>query len=324
MKVTLAMLLLVSVSWAQPPAKQIPAEDAVRLREFYRLSQQIKNGIWSSWSGAASPVLLVTSDSEFLTHYSAPPNDFSKVEGDFYVRRRQFPTALLATFPAFGPTSVIVVGEPANTLSKTSTPWLFTLMHEHFHQLQDSQPGFYDAVNKLGLSHGDTTGMWMLNYPFPYEKPEVDKSFGELRDLLLAAVTEWDPNLFTKKAAKYIEARKKFFAQLSADDHKYFAFELWKEGIARYTEIRSAETAARYQPSAEYAALADYESFAQYATRARQDTLEELRKADLAKWKREVVYSFGAAEGLLLDRISPGWRDEYFRRPLSMDWAFQK
>src|SRR5438034_11047833 len=106
------------------------------------------------------------------------------------VRSRQFSTNLLATFPAFGPPSVIVVGEPANTTSKTSTPWLITLMHEHFHQLQDSQPGLDEAITKLGLSHGDMTGMWMLNYPFPYDNQEVVASFGQLRDLLVAAIAE--------------------------------------------------------------------------------------------------------------------------------------
>jgi len=40
-------------------------------------------------------------------------------------------------------------------------------MHEHFHQLQNGQPRYFQAVQDLGLSHGDNTGMWMLNYPFP-------------------------------------------------------------------------------------------------------------------------------------------------------------
>jgi hypothetical protein len=324
MKIVLTALLLISASLAQQSAKQLPPEDAVRVREFYRLSQQIQDEIWPRWSQVPSPILLVTPDLEFLSHYSAPPKEFVKIDNNFYVRPRQFPANFLATFPAFGPPSVIVVGEPANTTRKTSTPWLFTLLHEHFHQLQDSQPGFYDAIGKLGLSHGDTTGMWMLTYPFPYEDPAVSRSFSELRDLLLAAVTEPAPALFAKKAAEYVEARKKFFAQLTADDHKYFSFELWKEGIARYTEVKAAEDATQYRPSPEYAALADYESFADYAARARQNTLDELKKADLAKWKREVVYSFGAAEGLLLDRISRGWRDEYFRGPLSMDQMFEK
>ena len=57
---------------------------------------------------------------------------------------------------------------------------------------------------------------------------------------------------------------------------------------------------------------------------ARPDTLEELRRIDIRKSKREVVYSWGAAEGLLLDSLNPGWRDEYFKHPFSLDSSFEK
>ena len=135
-------------------------------------------------------MLLVTSNEEFLTHHPAPPKDFQAIGDGFYARPRQFPLNLLATFPAFGPQSVIVIGEPQSTNSKTSTPWLITLMHEHFHQLQNAQPGYFQAVQDLGLRGDDNTGMWMLNYPFPYERAEVMHAFANLRDLLLAGVNE--------------------------------------------------------------------------------------------------------------------------------------
>jgi hypothetical protein len=35
------------------------------------------------------------------------------------------------------------------------------------------------------------------------------------------------------------------------------------------------------------------------------------------------VYSFGAAEGLLLDRFNPKWKDGYFKNALSMDSFFE-
>ena len=114
------------------------------------------------------------------------------------------------------------------------------------------------------------------------------------------------------------------FARLSSDDHKYLSFQLWQEGIARYTEIKAAEAAAQYQPTAEYAALSDFEPFTSYAVRIRTETLNELRQADLAKSKRLAVYSFGAAEGLLLDQIDPSWKDRYFKRLLSTDSFFEK
>jgi hypothetical protein len=267
--------------------------------------------------------VLITADTEFLTHRPSPPKEFKKVGEDLYARPRQFPGNFQATFPAFGPPSVIVIGEPASTSSKTSTPWLFTVMHEHFHQLQSAQPRYDEAVNALGLSRGDKTGMWMLNYPFPYEKKEIDQAFNQLRDLLLRTVNEPDQATFGRLAKQYLEQRKKFFAQLSADDHRYLGFQLWQEGIARYTEIKTAEAAAKYQPTPEFAALADFQSFADRAAKARADTLDELKHADLAAWKRVVVYSFGAAEGLLLDRINPKWKDEYFSHMLSTDSYFE-
>jgi hypothetical protein len=303
-------------------AQELPREDAVRIAEFYRLAAQVQDQIWPDWSKTPAPLLLVTDKTEFLTHHPAPPKDFTKVADGICARPRQFDTHLLATFPAFGPPSVIVIGQAQDTDAKSSTPWLIAVMHEHFHQLQDGQPGYFDAVDQLDLSGGDTTGMWMLNYPFPYDRPDVVQSFSHLRDLLLNVLAQTNPEEFKKIAAEYVLQRKKAFAQLSPNDHKYFSFQLWQEGIARYTQIKAAEAAAGYRPTAEYAALADYESFAAYAARARTETLDELRKADIGKSKRVFVYSFGAAEGLLLDRLNPGWKSDYFKHPLSTDSLF--
>jgi hypothetical protein len=316
-------LLLAAGVFAQTSTPKIPPNDAVRIREFYRLAAQLQDGVWPGWSSTPAPLLLVTQEAEFLTHHPSPPKDFQKIGDDLYARLRQFPTALQATFPAFGPPSIIVIGEPENTEAKTSTPWVFTVMHEHFHQLQDGRPGSYQAVSSLGLAHGDNTGMWMLNYPFPYDNAELGKLFTHLRDLLLTALNEPDLKKFKVFARQYIIARKEFFTQLSADDRKYLSFQLWKEGIARYVQIKSAEAAANYRPTPEYAALPDYETFERYAREARSDTLSELEKADLATWKRIVVYSFGASEGLLLDRLHPEWKQRYFAQLFTLDPYFE-
>jgi hypothetical protein len=74
----------------------------------------------------------------------------------------------------------------------------------------------------------------------------------------------------------------------------------------------------------EFAAIQDYEPVSSYAQRAREKTLEELEHADLTTWKRTVVYSFGAPEGFLLDRINPKWKDQYFKRMLSIDSYFER
>jgi hypothetical protein len=129
-----------------------------------------------------------------------------------------------------------------------------------------------------GLSRGDTTGMWTLNLPFPNEKAEVAQSFANLRDLLPSAVNEPDNQKFETLSKQYTREREKFFAPLSPEEKKCCDFQLWQEGIARYTQIRSAEAAAQYQPTAAYTALPDFESFSSYAGKARNETLDQLRR----------------------------------------------
>lgn len=318
----LLVLLLAAPCFAQSPAPQLPPNDATRVQEFYHLSPQLEAKVWPGWAGAPDSLLLVTDPTEFLFHFPDPPAEFQKLPGGVLARPRQFPVNLQATFPAFGPPSVIVIGPPESTEAHASTPWLFVVMHEHFHQLQDAHPGIFDAVTKLGLAHGDQTGMWMLNYPFPYEKPEVVASFSSLRDLLLKALNEPDNAKFRAVARQYAAERAKFFASLAPDDRKYLNFQLWKEGIARYVQVKSAEAAANLQPTPQFAALPDYEPFASYAARARKDTLRELARINLATAQRNVVYSFGASEGFLLDRLHPSWSNSYFQNLFTLDPYF--
>lgn len=71
-----------------------------------------------------------------------------------------------------------------------------------------------------------------------------------------------------------------------------------------------------------YAALPDFETFGTYASRARAETLSELQHADLATSQRVIVYSWGAAEGFLLDRVNPKWKDSYFKNLFTLDPYF--
>jgi hypothetical protein len=326
-KSVFAVCLLVSAAFAQ----QIPHDDEVRIAEGFRLAHQIQDKIWPGWSNAPFPVLLVTADGEFLINHPKQPEGFTKaghsdrLDSDIYFRPRKFQLNSLATFPALGDgIPVIVIGEPQNTGAKTSTPWVITFLHEHFHQLQYSQPDYQAEVAKLDLAKGDTTGMWMLNFRFPYDQPEVVDGFNRVKAALLEALHESDKKRFKTKSAVYLAERKKFIGSLKADDRRYFEFQVWQEGLARYTQIKAAEAAASYQPTDDFKRLKDYESFADYAKRARTDTENELSQADIAKWQRVVFYPYGACEGLLLDRLNPKWQSVYFKDRFSTDTYFGK
>jgi hypothetical protein len=103
MRTFLSILLLATSAFAQAPSREIPLDDAIRIKEFYRLAAQIQDQVWPNWSQVPAPLLIVTPDPEFLTHNPSPPKDFKPIGNGFYTRPRQFSTNLQATYPAFGP-----------------------------------------------------------------------------------------------------------------------------------------------------------------------------------------------------------------------------
>ncbi len=333
MRIALLSLLGLVVSspatWAQKPPT-LPEADRIRIREAFRLADALGNRVWPDWDRAPFAVLLVTPEHEFLIRHPKPSDDFTLVGEDallkckVWVRARKNPTNLLATFPAVGGVSTVVIGQPENTEAKTLTRWVITLLHEHFHQLQDSQPRFYADVDALGLAGDDKTGMWMLNYPFPYTRSDVKDHFAAMARALLEALQAREKPDFDDRFAAYGKSRQKFRSLLKADEYKYFAFQVWKEGIARYTEYHLAQlAAAEYTPSQEFQGLKDYRTFREVADDIRRAMERELETVQLDKARRIVVYNFGAAEGLVLDRARPQWRKRYFEEKFTLDPHFR-
>jgi hypothetical protein len=113
---------------------------------------------------------------------------------------------------------------------------------------------------------------------------------------------------------------------LNPDDYKYFSFQIWQEGIARYTEWRIADLAWRqYKPSKEFLALKDYQPLREIAdTILNKQIMASLPMLELEKSERLVFYPFGAAEGLLLDRANPKWRRDYLTEKFYIDKYFVK
>jgi hypothetical protein len=323
MKLKLILCLLVLCSYQTISAQDKPAirdTDRIRVAEAFRLNTVVDDRIWKGWAKTPFAILLVTPEYEVLIRHPKPSPDFtllgydSLLKSNVYFRKRKFPTRLLATAPFIQGSSlpVIVVGQAENTEVKTSTAWVVTLFHEHFHQLQYTQPTYQAGVEALNLTGGDKSGGWMLNYAFPYDKQQVQEQFAALSKLLVEAVNATGREERATKLAAYLAARQHFEQTLSQDDYKYISFQFWQEGIARYTEYRVAELAAsKYKPSKEYRALKDFTPFAQVANETRERIIKQLLTEQLGESKREVVYPFGAAEGLLLDSINPSWHGRY-------------
>jgi hypothetical protein len=199
--------------------------------------------------------------------------------------------------PVFGPPSTIVMGTPEAT--RLSLPrWRSTVFHEHFHQWQAALPGYYERVGALDLAGGDETGMWMLNFPFPYAEPATTTAFAQASRALAAALEARGTRPFRARLATYIARRDALAAAAGVRNWRYFEFQLWQEGIARWTEL------AMGRASADPAMRADAE--------AREgEILAALRAPDLRRQQRVVVYAFGAGEGLLMEACRAPWRRRY-------------
>jgi len=324
-RLSLTIALAAAAAHAQP-APRISNTDRIRIREAFNLADKLGDRIWPGWHEAPFAMILVTPDYEFLIRHPNPSAEFTKIDSDtlvggpVYYRKRQFSTGMQATFPAVNGVNTTVIGQAENTSDKTSTRWVLTVLHEHFHQLVYSAPDYYADVTKLGLAHGDNGGMWMLNYPFPYDSVRVQEKFSAMARALLEALAQTDQPSLAAKVVAFNRANKEFRASVPAEAEKYFAFQLWQEGVARYTEVILGELAAKgYSPSPEFAALPDFTSYATVVHDMRMRILSDLSTLSLAKSRREVVYSVGAAEALLLDRVNPAWRRDFmthrFRLP---------
>jgi hypothetical protein len=241
-------LLLAGVGYASD--KSLEPEDKVRIAEAYRLGAAVQEEVWPGWSRAPFHVLLIGENHEFLIGHPETPDGFEDLGieetlGHRVGRRpRVFPPYLLATFPAVTSSPSIVIGLSPGT-GKASTQWVVTMLHEHFHQLQMSETGYYAEIDGLDLARGDDTGMWMLEFPFPYEAPDVGRRFSELAQRLGDLLAEESVKESEKEVAGFWCGFEELLNMLEEDDAKYISFQLWQEGVARYVELKVLRCSSR-------------------------------------------------------------------------------
>ncbi|MBK8984432.1 MAG: hypothetical protein IPM38_19460 [Ignavibacteria bacterium] len=291
-------------------------DDKIRIREAINIANEFGEKIWKEINDVPFVLILVTDSVEFLINHPYPSDDFtlsgtdSILKTEIYYRAKQFNKHFLATFPAVNGVNCIVVGTPENTV-KHSTDWTITLLHEHFHQYQYSYPDYFTGVNNLGLSGGDQTGMWQLNYPFPYDNSIITEQYKKYSSALSKTLAVIETDEFEEYFTKYISERNKLKQLLKPADYSYFSFQIWQEGIARYTEYKFLELLSNHKPSEELSQLSDFVAFDKYKDDFYKSKISLLNQQSIENDKRICFYEIGFAEGLLLDKLNPEWRDNY-------------
>ncbi len=312
---SLLMFLICHYSFGQQRPEMRYA-DKVRIKEALRISAAYSDQLFKGFNKVPFAIILVTDSTEFLINHPNPSPDFILLGQDemlqtaIYYRKTQFNKHFLATFPAVNGLSCIVVGTPENT-RKNSTEWVITLLHEHFHQYQNAYPDYFKSVNALDLSNGDQTGMWMLNYSFPYDSFPIIRQYEKFTRALYKTIAGISSKAYKSNLIEYLTERKKLKTLLPEAAYRYFSFQIWQEGLARYTEYKFLEALAIYQPTVEMQALPDFISFPALKSKMYQAETENLLTKNLAETKRVCFYSIGFAEGLLLDKLKKNWRKKY-------------
>lgn len=308
-------LQLVSTSYSQT-ATALRFEDKIRIREAMTISEQYGEKLFKGISTVPFAILLIIDSTDFLINHPNPSPDFTLIGHDevlktnIYSRKSKFKPHLLATFPAVNGLSCIVVGTPENT-GKNSSEWVITLLHEHFHQYQNSAPGYFQDVAKLNLSGGDETGIWMLNFPFPYDSLPIIKQYEFYTQALHKTISSVGTKDYKKNLDRYLEQRSKLKKILSPADYRYFSLQIWQEGLARYAEYNFLEQMKDYKPSREMSALPDFVSFTALKSKLYKTETNNVVGLKLNETQRICFYSIGFAEGLLLDGLNKSWRDRY-------------
>ena len=272
------------------------------LAKVQKFAKDSGASLWPGFHSAPFGFLLIGKNEEFLICQQAKSAAFDPIGKDqstgCYVLRREktgLPDTLLAALPILGPPSTIVMGTPETT-GQGEAGWTRTILHEHFHQWQNALPDYYTRVDALNLKDGDETGKWMLEFPFPYT--EAAPAHATASRALAEALDARGTMKFRQALSSYLTARRAFAEAVGEHNWRYFEFQLWQEGVARWTEIQLGR------------AFPDKE-IRNGALELETRTLAALRAPDLAKSKRVAVYPFGTGEAMLLEACGAQWRKAY-------------
>ncbi len=289
----------------------VPPADAPNIALSTSVVSRVGDQLWSRWSQTPFVINLLTEQGSVM------------INGPSTTPRPVFlPNVQATTYIGGIPT--IVIGEPQFVHAATPARWSVTLLHEHFHQWQDAWPDYHRAVESLGLAHGDVTGRWMVSYPFAYAEPRVNAAYRTMANALADALGVHESGRIRSAITAYLHARDAFKTTLRADDYRYFAFQCWQEGAARYTEIAVARAAAKvHATDPKFLSDEDARALSDDAEAMFAHTVYRLRTAALSQDRRLAFYGVGAGEALLLDVVAPGWQMRYLSPELDLSRFFE-
>ncbi len=321
-----------------PQDDEFGRQQLLVLREAFQLVNTVGNEVWPGWVRSPMTVVVIQGDGEYLVNAPvdwAPTGGFEVIDETFigqpiYRRDRTLPQALRAAFPIAGlPAAVVGAWRPAE---ESPNEWAVTLVHEWFHVLQMTR-GEDSKVADLDLDSGVYPSL-QLDYPFAYG----DRDIGHAIHLLGAALFDfWSRSRTLPRAMQRTFVAETSWAALQnletivrlkygEEAYDYFRYQTWKEGVARYTQVRVSLLAADFEDEGRFFQQPGFAALQGSMTYARlweevTRTNYWLMRTSSGDQGGDPTSFYGIGHGLaeLLDAINPTWKERYFDEGVWLD-----
>jgi len=325
--------------------------ERIMMSEAFRIWEDLGDSVWNGWTDYEISVLLIDDNFEYLVTRRSKVEGFTNLGFDLMLRRNVF-VRKLTIFPdmdlqiavslpiMIGNEEIIVVAiSTADTLKRQPAHWIMTVIHEMFHVFQY----YKDKFKKTDSLKIDSD--WQLNYPFPYKDDKVVGLLSEMGSLLYKAFEKNNRILLNDIGLKYINLLGQIRGYMDGlpggrKNYNYMRLLCWKEGVARYTEARMCIAAIGWSGSDAIESLSsrrtkqDNVLFSSQSTKDGYETYQDFyernyiaqlkRLTDISDINREIFYTIGYGEALLLDLILPEWKNLYFDQDKWLDDLLRK
>lgn len=301
--------------------------DKARLAETLHLKEALGDATWPGFGAADIPIVLWNREYTFLCGYPQVPTGWAEVPDDTFAGRPYYrkPTqdpqnfavriggqwaASMATkyetdlffreqFQASLP-PVIRQVFPYRLVIFTSETQITAVLHESFHAYQAiAAPERFAAADQAYRQDND---YWELD-------ATMHASWTTEIELLVAAVQAEADEEAAEFARQFLDLRAQRRAGMDLALVDYERQVEWLEGLAKYVEMeswRQAAASADYTPVAQMDADPDFRQYRNFEQHSRQELNQMRLQATRAGDVR--FYYTGMAQGLLLDRLLPGWK----------------
>jgi hypothetical protein len=198
-----------------------------------------------------------------------------------------------------------------------SDGYIAALTHESFHAFQGSAAGGR-------LEEAERTNQKSQDH-YPHSEPDFADAWQLELDLLAEALKTSDLGETRQLVMEFLLVRadrRKAFGLASALV-RYEQEREWAEGLARYAELSlwQAGSADSYQPVTQVQSIRDFKNYSGFDTRWKQE-IDQIRRMAANDGDGRFYYS-GMAQAFLLDRLSPGWKINFFNTGSALEDALE-